>query len=100
MVLLGPGGEELEYDVKPPRPSESAAAGRLFSEAHAWYYLGERRERQGPVAPEQMARWFRRGFLTVDAGGVRVCEIGEGEPEPPRRLFQPLLDLLDRPPKR
>ena len=100
VALLGPGGEELEYDVKPPRPSESAAAGRLFSEAHAWYYLGERRERQGPVAPEQMARWFRRGFLTVDAGGVRVCGIGEGEPEPPRRLFQPLLDLLDRPPKR
>ena len=100
VALLGPGGEELEYDVKPPRLNVCAAAGRLFSDAHAWYYLGERRERQGPFAPEQMTRWFRRGFLTVDAGGVRVCGIGEGEPEPPRRLFHPLLDLLERPQKR
>jgi len=23
VALLGPGGEELEYDVKPPRPNKS-----------------------------------------------------------------------------
>ena len=93
-VPLGPSGEELEYDLKPPKPGMCASAGRRFAESHSWWYLGEERERHGPFSPDQMARWFRKGFLTADPGGVPACGCAEGDPEPPRRLFRPLLQLL------
>ena len=54
-TTLGPSCEELEYDLKPPRPNVCVAAGCLFARAHSWY-MGEGREHHSQFTPVQMAR--------------------------------------------